>query len=101
MFSKLFFHPGVQAEIKAAYTWYQDKAAGLGDDFIHELESSFGAIVELPQTWPKFKKNFRRFLLSRFPFSVIYRQQGAKIFVVAVMHQSKKPNYWLQRITQQ
>ena len=41
---------------------------GLGEDFINELESAYQAIVEFPQTWPKFQKGFRRFLLCRFPF---------------------------------
>jgi len=61
------------------------------------LESSYQAIIEFPQTWPKFQKSFRRFLLSRFPFSVIYREQENEIYVVAVMHNSRRPGYWLKR----
>ena len=94
---KLTFHPDVSNEIKVSYNWYQEKAEGLGEDFINELESAYRAIIEFPQTWPKFQKGFRRFLLSRFPFSVIYRINGNEIYVVAVMHQSRKPNYWVNR----
>ncbi len=81
-------------KIKASYEWYQNRAEGLGDDFIVELESAYEAITELPGTWPKFGKNYRRFLLSKFPFSVIYRANNNSIFVVAIMHNSKKPGYW-------
>ncbi len=84
-------------KIKASYNWYQGKADGLGEDFMNELESAYQAIIEFPQTWPKFQKGFRRFLLSKFPFSVIYRQNGNLIYVVAVMHNSRKPGYWLNR----
>ncbi len=94
---KLSFHPNVSCEIKASYIWYQEKVDGLGEDFINELESAYQAIIEFPQTWPKFQKGFRRFLLSRFPFSVIYRKNGNIIYVVAVMHNSRKPGYWLNR----
>ncbi len=94
---KLKFHPQVSDEIKASYTWYQTQAIGLGDDFLDELESAYHAISELPQTWPFFQKKFRRFLLSRFPFSIIYKENDNLIYVVAVMHNSRKPEYWLDR----
>jgi len=75
----LRFHPGVSSEIKASYAWYQDQAEGLGNDFLNELESAYQSIVESPRTWPFFEKGFRRFLLSRFPFSVIYREVDQSI----------------------
>ncbi len=94
---RLVFHPDVELEISSSYSWYQEQAKGLGDDYLTELESSYDAIRELPNTWPKFKKDFRRFLLSKFPFSVIYRSDGNKIYVVAIMHNSRKPGYWVDR----
>lgn len=94
---RLVFHPDVAIEIRASYDWYQQQARGLGDDFLVELESSYQAIEELPDTWPKIQKDYRRFLLSKFPFSVIYRAKKDTIFVVAVMHNSRKPGYWLNR----
>jgi len=91
---KLIFHPEISSEIKA----YQEQAAGLGDDFIAELEAAYEVITELPETWPKLQKGFRRFLLTRFPYSVIYKHTSERIFIVAVMHNSRKPGYWLSRI---
>jgi plasmid stabilization system protein ParE len=95
---KIIFHPEIASEIKASYNWYHEQATGLGDDFIAELEAAYDAIVELPETWPKFQKGFRRYLLTRFPFSIIYKDTNASIYVVAVMHNSRKPGYWLNRI---
>lgn len=95
--SDFLFHPDVANEIKASYQWYQKQAEGLGDDFLHELELACQTIVEFPATWPRLGKNYRRFLLSRFPFSVVYRVQNSTIFVVAVMHNSRKPGYWKTR----
>ena len=93
----IVFHPDIEHEVKASYEWYQNQAAGLGDDFIEELEMAYEAIIELPETWPKFQHGFRRFLLSKFPFSVIYRFSQDTIFVVAVMHNSRNPDYWSKR----
>jgi plasmid stabilization system protein ParE len=94
---KIIFHPDVALEVKASYTWYERQAAGLGEDYLSELESAYQAIAELPNTWPMFQQNFRRFLLSKFPFSIIYRSNGKSIFVVAVMHNHRKPGYWQNR----
>lgn len=91
------FHPDVAIDIKESFDWYQKQADGLGDDFLNELESAYQAVSELPNTWPKFQNNFRRFLLSKFPFSIIYRASNELVYVVAVMHNSRKPKYWLKR----
>ncbi len=66
-------HPDVINEIQSSYDWYQLQVDGLGDDFITELESAFNTVLSIPLTWPKFGTSHHRFLLSRFPFSVIYK----------------------------
>ncbi len=95
----IVFHPDIDREVKASYQWYQDQAAGLGDDFLTELEAAFETIVEMPKTWPKFQPGFRRFLLSKFPFSVVYRFKAETVIVVAIMHNSRKPGYWNDRVS--
>ena len=42
---KLVFHPDVSVEIRASYSWYQELAEGLGDNFLVELESAYEAIL--------------------------------------------------------
>ena len=95
--SELIFHPEVSLEIKASFNWYEAQVEGLGSDFLSELESAYQAIEELPNTWPKFKTNFRRYLLSKFPYSVIYRPGPQGVFVLAVMHNHRNPGYWENR----
>ena len=51
---ELIFHPDVGNEIKTAYTWYQKQAAGLGEDFLAELESAYNSrtsryLAEIPK----------------------------------------------------
>ncbi|MBT4451801.1 MAG: type II toxin-antitoxin system RelE/ParE family toxin [Gammaproteobacteria bacterium] len=94
----IIFHPDIEHEVKASYKWYQGQTNGLGDDFLNELETAFETITGLPDTWPIFQLDFRRFLLSKFPYSVIYRAHNKTIFVVAVMHNSRKPGYWSDRV---
>lgn len=95
---RLTFHPDVFSEIKSSYQWYQSQADGLGEDFLRELESGYQAILDFFDTWPKFSRGFRRYILSRFPYSIIYRVEDNTLFVVAVMHNSRKPYYWVSRL---
>lgn len=94
----LIFHPAVKSEIKAAYQWYQEQSNGLGEDFLSELDASYQVISEFPDTWPDFQLGFKRYLLTRFPFSIIYRKKLDTVYIVAVMHNRRKPGYWLGRV---
>ena len=77
------FHPDVHYEIKSSYVWYQEQAEGLGEDFLNELEQGYYAITELYDTWPKINGDYRRYILSKFPYSIIYRKHHCSIFVTA------------------
>jgi len=94
---KIIFHPDVEYEVEESCEWYENQSFGLGDDFLNELEEPYQTIIELPSTWPKFHKDFRRFLLSKFPFSVIYRSEEEAVYVVAIMHNRRKPGHWIKR----
>ena len=37
-------------------------------------------------------------LTRRFPYGVVYQEREGRIFIVAVAHQRRKPDYWLKRI---
>lgn len=95
--AELKYHPDVFDELNDAYNWYEDKVSGLGEDFIEELENAFSLIKTMPKTWPILSNNFRRFLLKRFPYGIIYEIRENDIFILAIMHLSRKPGYWKSR----
>jgi len=92
------FHPEVYEDIEDAYFWYESQTVGLGDTFLSELEMSYKRIIDMPLAWPKFGSNLHRFILNKFPFSVIYFPGENTPFVVTVMHNSRKPGYWKARV---
>jgi len=98
MKKELRFHPDIYHEVKNAYDWYESKSEGLGEDFLRESETAYSLIQRLPDTWPVIKRGFRRYLLKRFPYGVIYKVREDCILIVAVMHLSRKPGYWSERI---
>jgi len=66
------FHPEASAEFQAASAYYENEVPGLGEALISEVER----VTELMQTPPAIGKPidgvFRRVMLLRFPFSIIY-----------------------------
>jgi plasmid stabilization system protein ParE len=81
--------------------WYNERMAGLGDDFRTELATGIQRIAEGPLMWPmsSYDQRARRYLLSRFPYAIVYvlRQEG-DVVVAAVAHAKRQPGYWLKRI---
>jgi len=88
-------------EAEAAVRWYNERVAGLGDDFREELVAGVDRVAEAPLIWPfsAYDPRARRFLLSRFPYSIIYVVDAAgDVTVAAVAHAKRRPGYWRQRV---
>ncbi len=90
------FHPEAEAELVAAAAWYSSRARGLGADFVDEVERATGRIAEHPESGTLFGE-VRRVLVRRFPYSVLYTLAPDRAWVVAVMHQHRRPGYWRVR----
>jgi toxin ParE1/3/4 len=46
----------------------------------------------------EFGPPFRCCSLRYFPFGIIYRYDESTVYIVAVIHQSKEPGYWKDRL---
>jgi plasmid stabilization system protein ParE len=94
------FHPFAEIELNEAIDYYEKHRSGLGEEFSNEVYSTIQRIIQNPKAWSKLSENTRRCLTNRFPYGVIYQIKGNKILIIAVMHLSRKPNYWQNRIAQ-
>jgi len=93
------FHPAAQDEARKATAHYSEIQKQLGRDFRIELEEAVSRILQAPTAWNPINKSYRRCILNRFPFGVIYRVAKSKneCQVFAVMHFKRKPGYWQSR----
>ena len=99
MFSRqVNVHPEAVAEAQVATQWYRERSALAARAFLSELDHAIGKIAEDPDIWPPYVGGTQRFLLKRFPFSVVYRLVSDKIEVVAIAHGRRKPGYWKKRL---
>ncbi len=93
----LIFASEVISETSESANYYENEVEGLGKAFLQKVEDGFSDIKESPLAYRIIRGDFRRHLLSRFPFGIIYRIDSDTIYVVAVMHLKRIPHYWLER----
>ncbi|WP_340104198.1 type II toxin-antitoxin system RelE/ParE family toxin [Rhodohalobacter sp. 8-1] len=91
------FHSEARKEFFEAADHYEEQVVGLGDVFIYELEKVLDVIEQQPASGTKITKTERRFLVSRFPYGMIYSVEEDQITIFAVMNLKRKPGYWKTR----
>lgn len=89
--------PAAEEEMLAAARYYEDCQGELGDHFLDEVMQTGRRIAEHPEAWPLISGRIRRCLLNRFPFGLLFRIEQERIYVLAVMHLRREPNYWRKR----
>ena len=91
------FHPEAEAEFNESIEYYEEREQGLGYDFSIEVFAGIQKIINYPTAWPVIEKDVRRCLVNRFPYGIIYSIEQAGIFILAVMHLRRHPDYWKNR----
>jgi len=92
------FHPAAAQEAESAYDWYAARDLSAAHSFREELRHAVDAVANHPLTWPRHGQRARRYIFTRFPFSLVYRIRGDEIEVVAVAHGRRRPGYWRSRL---
>ena len=95
---KVSFLTLAQQELDYAVVWYNEQAAGLGHEFLDELDRAVRRAAAFPMSCPEMEPGVRRCLLARFPYGLIYGVDNETIVVVAVAHLHREPRYWVDRI---
>jgi hypothetical protein len=92
------FHPEAEAEFLDAIEYYEGCKLGLGYEFAIEVHSTIENILSYPNAWTILEDDIRRCQVRRFPYGIVYSQDGDVIFVLAVMHLHRDPDYWKNRV---
>lgn len=87
-----------EQELEDSADYYERQDVRSGADFSDEIDRALDALQENPQIGAPLSGGLRQYRTQRFPFNLIYSLQGDVLLVVAVMHQSREPNYWRDRI---
>jgi hypothetical protein len=87
-----------EIELDEAIQYYNDKALGLGDDFLAEVLKALNRIARFPESWHPCSKRTRRCQTRRFPYGIIYQIRQDEILVIAIADLHRKPGYWDNRV---
>jgi plasmid stabilization system protein ParE len=93
----LRLHPEAEQEYLAALAWYRERSAAAARQFQSAMARAGRTIQRAPQRWPFYFRDFSKYTLHQFPFSLIYQEMITEIVVFAVAHGSRKPGYWKSR----
>lgn len=93
------FHEQAANEYDAAFDWYLERSPDAALKFVAAFDRALAEIIQYPRRWAIGSHGTRRFLLSKFPFILIYRERPTgDIQIVVVAHTSRKPGYWAGRL---
>jgi toxin ParE1/3/4 len=90
--------PSVDADIEAAFQWYESEEAGLGFEFVDELRHAYRRILNGPLKYQELRSGIRRAITRRFPYAIYFSVEGEVIVVVAVLHTARDPAVWQRRL---
>ncbi len=92
-------HEEAAAEYDEAFDWYLSRSPDSALRSDAEVERGMAQIALNPQRWPHSFIETRKYLLTDFPFILIYRENiFGVIQILAVAHTSRKPEYWKGRL---
>jgi plasmid stabilization system protein ParE len=94
----VIFHPEAHEEMTESARFYEGRSVGFGLDFLTAVEETTRRIEQFPEAGPIDRANIRKRLVPGFPFSVLYDIQPDCIVIAAVMHQHRRPGYWIKRL---
>jgi plasmid stabilization system protein ParE len=98
MAAELIIAPEVQQDIDEAYSWYEDRRPGLGEEFLSCVDACIQVISRMPELYAKVHEEYRRALVRRFPYAIFYEYSGGKLIVYSIFHTSRNPKKWRNRL---
>ena len=89
--------PEAEADILETFQYYEDKAEGLGFDFVRAVEVCLASVARFPKMYQTVYKDKRRAMIRRFPYHIIYVIVDEEIVVQSCVHSSRDPQSWQRR----
>jgi toxin ParE1/3/4 len=91
-------HGAARAEVREAMRNLENERPGWAKKFKLELDRLFALILRHPRVGARHETTlYRRFGMKTFPYIIYYRDLADTIWIVAVSHGKRRPNYWIGR----
>lgn len=80
-----------------ALRYYAAIHPNLGRRFYDEIDKLIDEACAEPQRFRQLRPPVRRHLSKIFPYGLLFVDRPDEVFILAVMHCSRRPNYWAHR----
>ena len=87
-----------ERELEEAADYYQERSQRAASNFLRDYENSLHYILNFPEGTPIKEKLVRPKSLLGFPFTIQYMFYDNIVYIVAVAHQNRHPDYWKDRL---
>ena len=95
---EISFHDQALADLEEAVDWYKSITPELSARLLSEIREAKSRLEVFPNSGSPFHEGTRRILLKKFPYVLVYLNEPGRIEIIAVMHTSRKPGYWADRL---
>jgi len=84
-------------ELNDAISYYEEQQAGLGVRLKDEIDRHVSWILDNPAV-PRIRRGgYRRVNLKAFPYYIAYTIRKDTLWILALAHNHRKPEYWIGR----
>ncbi|GAA5138600.1 hypothetical protein GCM10023213_17710 [Prosthecobacter algae] len=95
---KLRTHPEADLELEESIRYLSEQTLWQASRFIDAYAAALLKIRQHPECAHFAWNPYRRFNLTPFSYALIYRHEGDTVFIIAVAHTKRHPDYWKTRI---
>ncbi|HET6889769.1 MAG TPA: type II toxin-antitoxin system RelE/ParE family toxin [Pyrinomonadaceae bacterium] len=94
-----WLHPEAEQDLRDGAAFYRQQAGNsLSQSQLAEFEQSIATLLQHPRIGSPWRgRGRRRYLMKRFPYSLINTTTGDDLHILAVAHHSRRPGYWRGR----
>lgn len=94
----LAFHPRAEEEFARDTEFYAARSIRLAREFTEAVDQALSFVRSNPDAGTPVRGALRSWLVRRFPYSVIYREEENRIYVLALAPHRRRPDYWRERV---
>jgi plasmid stabilization system protein ParE len=87
-----------QSDFDSALLWYEQQRATLGERFAEHVQGVLDLIGDRPTLYAPIAENVRRARVRTYPYLIYYRVEPERIVVLAIVHASRNPSIWRERL---
>ncbi len=92
------FSEAANDELNDACDWFERQQSGLGLRFRNDVRKATLRIAGSLLLFPIELEEVRRYVMNRFPYTLRYVLRGNEVWIMAVSHQHRRPDYWVERV---